>query len=78
MQVMMMSIMFLGIDQVISKIIILPVQSLRYDLPIGNPHPVAILQNQGLGSMSLCHHNISKNPNHDLTLLSLPTTVKCE
>ena len=26
-------------------------------------------------SMSLCHHNISKNPSHYLALLSQPTTV---
>ena len=26
--------------------------------------------------MSLCHHNISKNPSHDLTLLPLTAVVK--
>ena len=42
----------------------------------GIPKWCHFANSSGLGSMSLCHHNISKNPSYDLTLLSLPTIVR--
>ena len=49
-----------------SKFRIIVLRSSNWESPRRYCHFANLL---GLGSMSLCHHNISKNPNHDLTLL---------
>ena len=38
--------------------------------------PPFIANSSGLGSMSLCYHNISKDSHHHLTLLPLTAIVK--